>query len=111
MAIIRSIPSEKVIGGRIIKSSEIVIVSEPEYSSNGEGLIIIKDIPFCKLKLNHAATDHVRVKSLTNTLIIPDIGMFDEKYDELSITSESCVEFYFAKGHWYITSSDGLKMS
>jgi hypothetical protein len=111
MAIIRSIPSEKVIGGRIIKSSEIVIVSEPEYSSNGEGLIIIKDIPFCKLKLNHAATDHVRVKSLTNTLIIPDIGMFDEKYDELSITSESCVEFYFTQGHWYITSSDGLKMS
>ena len=111
MAIIRSIPSEKVIGGRIIKSSEIVIVSEPEYTSNGEGLIIVKDISFCKLKLNHMTTDHVRVKSLTNTLIIPDIGMFDEKYDELSITNESCVEFYFAQGHWYITSSDGLKMS
>jgi len=111
MAIIRSIPSEKVIGGRIIKSSEIVIVSEPEYTSNGEGLIIVKDISFCKLKLNHMVTDHVRVKSLTNTLIIPDIGMFDEKYDELSITNESCVEFYFAQGHWYITSSDGLKMS
>ena len=83
MAIIRSIPSEKVIGGRIIKSSEIVLISESEYTSNGEGLIIIKDVPFCKLKLNHAATDHVRVKSLTNTLIIPDIGLFDEIYDEL----------------------------
>ena len=34
-----------------------------------------------------------------------------EKYDELSINSESCVEFYFAQGHWYITSSDGLKLS
>jgi hypothetical protein len=111
MAIIRSIPSEKVIGGRIIKSSEIVIVSEPEYTSNGEGLIIVKDVPFCKLKLTHLATDHVRVKSLTNTLIIPDIGLFDEKYDELSINSESCVEFYFAQGNWYITSSDGLKLS
>jgi hypothetical protein len=111
MAIIRSIPSEKVIGGRIIKSSEIVIVSEPEYTSNGEGLIIVKDIDFCKLKLNHASTDHVRVKSMTNTLIIPDIGMFDEKYDEMSITSESCVEFYFTQGNWYITSSDGIKMS
>jgi hypothetical protein len=111
MAIIRSIPSEKVIGGRIIKSSEIVIVSEPEYTSNGEGLIILKDIDFCKVKLNHLATDHVRIKSLTNTLIIPDIGRFDEKYDELSINSDACVEFYFAQGNWYITSSDGLKMS
>jgi len=111
MAIIRSIPSEKVIGGKIIKSSEIVIVSEPEYTSSGEGLIIIKGVRFCKLKLNHLATDHVRVKSLTNTLIIPDIGQFDEKYDELSITNESCVEFYFAQGNWYITSSDGLKLS
>lgn len=111
MAIIRSTPSEKVIGGRIIKSSEIVIVSEPEYVSNGEGLIIIKGVDFCKLKLNHLATDHVRVKSLTNTLIIPDIGRFDEKYDEMSINSESCVEFYFAQGNWYITSSDGIKLS
>lgn len=111
MAIVRSIPTEKIVGGRIVKTSEVVVISEDSYSTNGEGLIVIKDIGFCKIKLNSSTTDHIRVKSLTNTLIIPDFGKIDCVYDEITLNSESCAEFYFVLGNWYITSSDGLKMS
>ena len=111
MAIVRSIPTEKIVGGRIVKTSEVVIISEDNYTTNGEGLIVIKDIGFCKIKLNSTTTDHIRVKSLTNTLIIPDFGKIDCVYDEITLNAESCAEFYFVLGNWYITSSDGLKMS
>jgi hypothetical protein len=111
MAIVRSIPTEKIVGGRIVKTSEVVVISEDNYSTNGESLIIIKDINFCKIKLNSTTTDHIRVKSLTNTLIMPDFGKIDGVYDEMTLNAESCAEFYFVLGTWYITSSDGLKMS
>jgi len=111
MAIVRSIPKEKMVSGRVVRTSEVVAISEDNYSTNGESLIIIKDIDFCKIKLNSATTDHIRVKSLTNTLIIPDIGKIDGVYDEITLNTESCAEFYFVLGVWYITSSDGLKMS
>ena len=111
MAIVRSIPKEKMVSGRVVRTSEVVAISEDNYSTNGESLIIIKDIDFCKIKLNSVTTDHIRVKSLTNTLIIPDIGKIDGVYDEITLNTESCAEFYFVLGVWYITSSDGLKMS
>ena len=111
MAIVRSIPTEKIVGGRVVKTSEVVAISEDNYSTNGESLIIIKDINFCKIKLNSTTTDHIRVKSLTNTLIMPDFGKIDGVYDEMTLNAESCAEFYFVLGTWYITSSDGLKMS
>lgn len=111
MAIVRSVPREKLVGGRIVKTSEVVVISEDNYSTNGEGLIVIKDIGFCKIKLNSSTTDHIRVKSLTNSLIIPDFGKIDCVYDEITLNDESCAEFYFVLGNWYITSSDGLKMS
>jgi hypothetical protein len=111
MAIVRSIPKEKMVSGRVVRTSEVVAISEDNYSTNGESLIIIKDIDFCKIKLNSVTTDHIRVKSLTNTLIMPDIGKIDGVYDEITLNTESCAEFYFVLGVWYITSSDGLKMS
>lgn len=111
MAIVRSVPREKLVGGRIVKTSEVVVISEDNYSTNGEGLIVIKDIGFCKIKLNSSTTDHIRVKSLTNSLILPDFGKIDCVYDEITLNAESCAEFYFVLGNWYITSSDGLKMS
>jgi hypothetical protein len=111
MAIVRSIPKEKLVGGRVVRTSEVVVMSEGSYSTNGESLVVIKDIDFCKIKLNSTTTDHIRVKSLTNTLIIPDLGKIDGIYDEITLNSESCAEFYFVLDTWYITSSDGLKAS
>ena len=72
MAIVRSIPREKVVGGRVVRTSEVVVISEDTYSTNGESLIIVKDVDFCKMKLNSATTDHIRIKSLKyNDIIHP----------------------------------------
>lgn len=111
MAIIKTIPIPKYIGSEVIKTSELSIISESDYVTSGESFIIIKETPSCKLKLNSTNTDHVTIKSLTNVLVIPDVGRIDEEYDELLLGKGACVEFYFGFGNWYILSSDGLKGS
>jgi len=47
---------------------------------------------------------------MTNVLILPDINSIDEEWDEISIEKGACVEFVFINQHWYILSSDGLKI-
>lgn len=111
MTIVKTIPISKYVNDRLIKTSDLAIISENEYTTHGENFIIIKEVQTCKLKLNSTTTDHVTVKALTQVLIIPDIGKIDEEYDELLIGTGACVEFYFGFGHWYIMSSDGLKGS
>jgi len=109
MAIIRTVPVRKIVNGFEVNTSAVAIVSEDFYSTKGEDVIIIRKVPSCKIKLDSTTTDHVKIKSLTGVLIIPDKGQIDEEWDELSITKGSCVEFRFAGGHWYIMSSDGIK--
>jgi hypothetical protein len=57
MSIIRSIPALKVINGVQIRTSELAIVSEREYTTNGEYAIVIRGVDSCKLKLNSTTTD------------------------------------------------------
>lgn len=110
MAIIRTVPTRKIINGFEVNTSSVAIVSEEFYSTKGEDVIIIRQVSSCKVKLDSTTTDHVKIKSLTNVLIIPDKGEIDESWDELLISNGSCVEFRFAGGHWYIMSSDGIKL-
>ena len=109
MAIIRTVPVRKIVNGFEVNTSSVAIVSEDFYSTKGEDVIIIRKVPFSKIKLDSTTTDHVKIKSLTNVLIIPDKSKIDEEWDELSISNGSCVEFRFAGGTWYIMSSDGIK--
>jgi hypothetical protein len=109
MAIIRTVPVRKIVNGFEVHTSAVAIVSEEFYSTKGEDVIIIRQVSSCKIKLDSTTTDHVTIKSLSNSLIIPDKGKIDEEWDELSINKGSCVEFRFAGGHWYIMSSDGIK--
>lgn len=111
MAIVKSIPSTRIINGNAIKTSEIAIVSENDYRTNGEYVIIIKGVHSCELTLDSQTTDHVVVKSLTKVNVIPDMGRIDEEWDEIVLDEFACVEFIFAGGHWWILSSDGLKQS
>jgi hypothetical protein len=110
MAIVRSIPSTRVINGFQIATSDIAVVSEANYSTRGEEAIIIKGVPSCKLKLDSATTDHVKIKALTNVLILPDKNKIDEEWDEIYVESGACIEFRYAGNYWYIMSSDGLKL-
>jgi hypothetical protein len=87
------------------------IVSEPNYTSNGEKLIIAKNVDETVIILDSTKNQKITVKVLTNVTIRPDINKIDEEWDELQLDWGACVQFQFVEGNWYILSSDGLKMS
>ena len=89
---------------------ETVIVSDEIYKTNGENLLIIKDVAQTKVKLDSTTTEKIKIKTLTNCTIIPDIGRIDEDWDEISIGRGACVELQNINGVWYVLSSDGVKM-
>jgi hypothetical protein len=111
MAIIRTIPSTRLINGEILETSEISIVSEIEYRTNGEACVIVRNVQESTVILDSKTTDHVVVKSMTLLTIRPDVGKIDEDYDEIVADKYSCIELRFCGGNWYILSSDGLKNS
>jgi hypothetical protein len=87
------------------------IVSEPNYTSNGEKLIIAKNVDETIIVLDSTKNQKITVKVLTNVTIKPDMNKIDEEWDELQLDWGACVQFQFVEGNWYILSSDGLKMS
>jgi hypothetical protein len=111
MAIIKSISSRRIIRGEVINASEISVVSESTYKTNGENCIIVRGVTQSVIILDSSNTDHVVVKSMTNLIILPDVGLIDEEYDEVVVDKFACIEFRFVGGNWYILSSDGLKQS
>jgi hypothetical protein len=111
MAIIKTIPSRKIISGLVIDTSEISIVSEANYQTNGESCIVVRGVSDSTVILDSKTTDHVVIKSMTRLTIIPDTGKIDEDYDEIVAEKYACIEFRFVGGNWYILSSDGLKQS
>jgi hypothetical protein len=90
---------------------DYVIVSEPNYTSNGEKLIIAKNVDETIIVLDSTKNQKITVKVLTNVTIKPDMNKIDEEWDELQLDWGACVQFQFVEGNWYILSSDGLKMS
>ena len=93
MAIIKSIPSRKIIGGQVIQTSELSVVSELDYRTNGEFCIIVKGILESFLVLDSKTTDHVVIKALTKVTVRPDFGRIDEEWDELVLDKFACLEF------------------
>ncbi len=77
MAIIKTIPSTRLINGEILETSEISIVSEKEYRTNGEECIVVRNVLESTIILDSKTTDHVVVKSMTNLTIKPDVGRID----------------------------------
>jgi hypothetical protein len=108
MAVQHSIPTQRIIRGNVVKSYEVSIVTDEVYKTKGEALIVTKT-NHVQIQLDSFSTDHVIIKSLTNTRIIPTMGLIDEEYDEINIGKGASVELYFAFGNWYVVSSDGIK--
>ena len=111
MAIIKTIPSTRLINGEILETSEISVVSETQYRTNGEECVIVRNVQESTIILDSKTTDHVVIKSMTRLTIKPDTGRIDEDYDEIIADKYACIEFRFCTGNWYILSSDGLKNS
>ena len=49
MPILRSIPSKKIINGIEVKTSEVALISESNYTTTGEYAIVIKTVEHCDL--------------------------------------------------------------
>lgn len=111
MSIIKSLPTQKRVNGKIVIISETAIVSESEYTTTGEECIIVKGQPKSLIILDSTTTEHTVIKCLTNVTIKPNIGKIDEEFDEIVADKGACIEFRFCEGNWYVLSSDGLKMS
>lgn len=111
MAIVRTIPTQRIINGLLIETSEVSLISETEYQTNGESCIVVRGVIESTIILNSKTTDHIVVKAMIPITIKPDVGKIDEDYDEIIMDRYACVEFRFAGGNWYILSSDGLKQS
>jgi hypothetical protein len=88
-----------------------LVVREPNYSTNGEEFILVKDVEQSKITLNSDTTEYIVIKTLTKVLIVPSKNKIDEYYDEILIDKGACVEFLMMDDVWYIISSDGLKLS
>jgi hypothetical protein len=86
------------------------IITESDYRTNGEILLVIKDVESCNIILDSNTTEHIIIKALTKVFIRPSSGKIDEYYDEIFIDWGACVEFYMLENNWYIVSTDGLKL-
>ena len=97
-----------------IEQPEIIpmkkIITNTEYRTNGEVLIVVKDIDSCNITLDSNTTEHIIIKALSKVFISSSSGKIDEFYDEIFIDWGACVEFYLLEDNWYIVSSDGLKL-
>jgi len=111
MSIIKSIPSVRIINGLRIETAEVSLVSEPTYTVSGEACVVVRGVENAQLTLNSKTSDHVVVKSMTRLLVVPDVGLIDEEFDEVELDRFARVEFRFVRNNWYILSSDGLKQS
>lgn len=87
------------------------IISVDNYIINDESFLIVKDVEYSEVTLKSEKTNKITIKSLTNVLIKTDIGSIDEEWDELLLEKGACVQFQFLEDNWYVTSSDGLKIS
>lgn len=102
---------KRVIGEEVLLTSQVCMISDDTYTTEGESVVITKDLESIEVILNHRNTDHVIIKALTNTKIKPIEGLIDEEFNEINIEKGACVELYYAFGSWFIVSSDGLKQS
>jgi hypothetical protein len=87
------------------------IVNVPTYETNGEYLLIVKDVESCTIYLNAETTEAIKIKVLTKTNIISTNSLIDELYEEIEIDNGACIELEYVAGGWYIISSDGMKMN
>lgn len=114
MSILRDTPIRKTVvkGNKPLNFDTFknVIITDEYYKTNGELLIIVKDVSGCTIELDSTTTDRIKIKTLTNCTILPDMGRIDEDWDEISIGRGACVELQHLGGTWYVLSSDGIKL-
>lgn len=110
MPIFKSKPLKKIVNGKEVMVSDSAVITNESYNTNGEYVIVVKDVDLCQLFLNSETTEHVVIKAMTNVNVTSNT-LIDEEYDEVELNKGACVEFRKIGDFWYILSSDGLKSS
>jgi hypothetical protein len=93
------------------KERIVKIINQPNYDTNGESVLIVKDTTSSTIVLDHTSTTSIIIKAMTKVFLQPKKGYIDEYYEELQIEKGACVELEYFEGSWYILSSDGLKLN
>lgn len=109
MGTLKTQPEKRFINGVEKLVSTKVITSEAEYTPSGEFLVVTADVDQVLIRLDSKQCDHVIIKSLTETRIVPDMQKIDREYDEMTIGKGASVELCFVFNTWYIISSDGIQ--
>jgi hypothetical protein len=86
------------------------IINVPTYTTNGEYLLVVKDVEHSTITLDGYTTESIKIKVLTKTSIVPKYSLIDDQYEEIEIDNGACVELEYVEGNWYIISSDGMKL-
>ena len=86
------------------------VINTPTYTTNGEYLLVVKDVDNCTITLDGYTTESIKIKVLTKTSIVPKYSLIDDHYEEIEIDNGACVELEYVEGGWYIISSDGMKL-
>jgi hypothetical protein len=85
------------------------VIQTEEYTVSDEDFLLIKNVEHSTVFLNKNSTNHIVIKSLTDTTIKFTDSKVDEEFDELTIGKGACVELYRFNDNWYVMSSDGVK--
>ena len=86
------------------------IIDVPTYTTNGEYLLVVRNVEHCIITLDGYTTESIKIKVLTKTSIIPKYSLIDDQYEEIEIDNGACVELEYLGGNWFIISSDGMKL-
>lgn len=107
-------PVRKIVkrGDRSVYSGtdETLVLTKSVYRTNGEELILVKNVEHATIILDSITTEKITIKVITSCTINPDINKIDEDWDEINLFKGACVSFQFVYDTWYILASDGLKL-
>lgn len=96
--------------GQSVSTKIKKVVNTATYTTNGEYLLVVKDVDNCVITLDGYTTESIKIKVLTKTNIVPKYSLIDDQYEEIEIDNGACVELEYVEGNWYIISSDGMKL-
>jgi len=100
----------------IFRTQDGVVIREKSYTTKNEKVLVVKPYEWQKegdavnITLNHNASKHITIKSVTDC-VIDSPHSFDGEFDEIVLNKFASVELINLGDVWYILSSDGLKNS
>ena len=103
-------PLNRIINGFDTSLSTRAITNDSEYTPKGEYILVTMDSPEVTINLDSTTNDHLIIKALCPTRIVPDLQKIDRLYDDILIDSGASIELCFIFNTWYVVSSDGVKL-